>query len=319
MQSIKDILDSKSNVTFEPTISLFENAIVINYKKVGTRFLRELASYPNDINFDNKQIDIQFKRDQFGMFDNSNRIDYFTNPYYVWTPWDWDDNFDIKNSYTNWNTLADFLSSQNCNNFTELLLNNKDKDIIFLVRNPIDRFFSGLIQIIATYVDILKNDVFERELLKKIKNLTDSDIDVFINSFDLYTINDIVETQLPTYIEFLIEMKWDLILQDIHTENYLHNYKEFIYNISDKSKIKIIDLEDCKSNSAGTFFASLQPNVDLSTFWMNKNQKIESNKHLYNNVIKIIEKTNPEVIFHFLKKEYANYLELKTSKFFVKI
>jgi hypothetical protein len=318
MQNIKNTLKGQSNVTFEPTISLFEKAIVINYKKVGTRFLRELASYPNDIDFDNNQIDIQFKRDQF-INDDINKIDYLSNSYYIWTPWDWDNNFDIKNSYKNWNTLADFLSSQNCNNFTELLLNNKNKDIIFLIRNPIDRFFSGLIQIMVTYIDMLKNEKSERELLKKIKNLSDADIDVFINSFNLYTTNDIVEVHLPTYIQFLIEMKWDLILQDIHTENYLHNYKEFIYNISDKTKIKIIDLEDCQSDSAGTFFASLQPKVDLSTFWMGKNQKIESNKHLYNNVIKIIEELNPEVIIHFLKKEYANYLELKTSKFFVKI
>jgi hypothetical protein len=171
----------------------------------------------------------------------------------------------------------------------------------------------------VTYIDMLKNDVSERELLKKIKNLTDDDIDVFINSFNLYTTNDIVETNLPTYIQFLIEMKWDLILQDIHTENYLHNYKEFIYNITDKTKIKIIDLEDCQSDPAGIFFASLQPSIDLTPFLMNKTQKIESNKHLYNNVVKIIEDTKPEVIFHFLKKEYANYLELKTSKFFVKI
>mgnify|MGYP007100212632 CR=1 FL=1 len=78
-------------------------------------------------------------------------------------------------------------------------------------------------------------------------------------------------------------------------------------------------MEDCQSDSAGIFFASLQPSIDLTPFWMNKTQKIESNKHLYNNVVKIIEDTKPEVIFHFLKKEYANYLELKTSKFFVKI
>jgi hypothetical protein len=126
MQNINSMLKGQSNVSFEPTLSLFETAIVINYKKVGTRFLRELASYPNNINFDNKQIDIQFKRDQFRN-DDINKIDYLSNSHYIWTPWDWDNNSDIKDSYEKWNNLSDFLTSENSNNFTELLLNNTNR------------------------------------------------------------------------------------------------------------------------------------------------------------------------------------------------
>ena len=319
MKIINNILESQSNVTFEPTLSLFEKAIVINYKKVGTRFLRELASYPNNIHVDNKQIDIQFKRHQFKECDGINELNYLIQTHYVWTPWDWEDNFDVKNTYKNCNNLSDFLHSEKSKNFTDLLMNNTNKDIILLMRNPNDRFFSGLIQVLTSYIDVLKNEISERELLKKLKNLSDSDIDQFTNSFNLYNIDTFVVSHLPTYISFLIETKWNLILQDIHTENYLHNYIELIHNISDKSKIKIIDLEDCNSDSAGEFFASLQPNINLNEFWTNRKQKIESNRHLYDNVVSIIEDIKPEVIFHFLKKEYANYLELKTSKFFVKI
>jgi hypothetical protein len=319
MKVINNILESQSNVTFEPTLSLFEKAIVINYKKVGTRFLRELSSYPNNIHTDNKQIDIQFKRYQFKECNGMNELSYLIKNNYVWTPWDFEDNYNLTDTYKNWNNLSDFLNSEKSENFTKLLLNNENKDIVFLVRNPIDRFFSGLIQVLAAYIDVLKIDKTERELLKKLKNVSDSDIDKFIELFNLYTIDEFVESHLHIYISFLIEAKWNLILQDIHTENYLNNYIELIHNISDKTKIKIIDLEDCNSDSAGEFFSSLQPNVDLNQFWNNRNQKIESNKHLYNNVIKIIENTQPEVIFHFLKKEYANYLELKTSNFFVKI
>lgn len=319
MEQIKNRLYIQSNVTFEPTISIFKKAIVINYKKVGTRFLRELASHPNDVNEDNKQIDLQYRRDQYNSnVGESDTLQYLNKQYHIYTPWDWDSNLDMVESYKNWHSLQDFLDSEGVSNFTELLLENPNKEIVFLVRNPIKRFFSGIVQVLAAYLEQLKDET-EREQLKLIKNLQDSDIDYLIEAFEFQHNNNKATEIIHIYIEYLIQTKWDLILQDIHTENYLQHYIEFIYNIKDKSKIKIIDLDDCNSDSAYEFFREIRDDEELRLFWKRRRQYIDSNKHLYDSAIDILGGSEDDTIFHYLKREYACYEELINSKHFVKI
>ena len=67
---IEDDICGLYNYTFEPTINLFKNALVFNYKKVGTRFFREIVSYPHNINKQNKQLDLSFRPRQFNQLLN---------------------------------------------------------------------------------------------------------------------------------------------------------------------------------------------------------------------------------------------------------
>jgi hypothetical protein len=323
MKQIHDRLYNQSNVTFEPTLNFFKNAIVINYKKVGTRFLREIVSYPNDVNIDNKQVDIQYRRDQFKSHTYSlNNLHYLDSNHYIQTPWDWVDNLDIVKSYKDWNDLDSFLKYQNVNNFTELLLENSDKEIVLLMRNPIERFFSGIVQVLLAFIEDLKTNQKERNGLKLIMNKSDSDIDNLINNLEnsLYIKhNNPMQETITPYINYLIDYKWDLILQDIHTENYLHHYIELIYNIKDKSKIKIIDLKDCNSDSAYNFFSELRGDNELEMLWSDRKNKIDSNKNLYNIAIDTPQTNMDSAIFHYLKGEYGYYERLTNSKYFVKI
>lgn len=43
---MSDISYNFDNIIFEPTISILKNALLINYKKVGTRYFNEISSYP---------------------------------------------------------------------------------------------------------------------------------------------------------------------------------------------------------------------------------------------------------------------------------
>ena len=45
--SIENRVSHLSNIVFEPTLTIFDNVIVFNYKKVGTRFFQTLAELPS--------------------------------------------------------------------------------------------------------------------------------------------------------------------------------------------------------------------------------------------------------------------------------
>ena len=63
--TIENRVSHLSKIVFEPTLTIFDNVIVFNYKKVGTRFFHTLAELPsssNNIINNSKQIDIKFAK-----------------------------------------------------------------------------------------------------------------------------------------------------------------------------------------------------------------------------------------------------------------
>lgn len=330
---IEDDICGLYNYTFEPTINLFKNAVVFNYKKVGTRFFREIVSYPHNINKQNKQLDLSFRPHQFNeLLNDVNKIQYKSKTLYVYTSLDNENNSnDIKFSYNNILNQSDFLKYFGFNSFNNLILNNTN-DVIFVIKNPLKRFFSGLSQIIISFKEKIKYDIEEIMLLKNITNISDYQLGIFLKDFNL-TKNDLFDktgkyddqviTSYITIMMYILQYRWEFILQDIHTDNYLKNYQELIDNISDNSKIKIIDLDDCKSKSALKFFSNLRGDDLLENVWDEFiENKIESNSFIYDEIFNNIEHKNKIInsaLPHYLKNEQLAYLQLKESKYFVKI
>jgi hypothetical protein len=320
-------LYSYSNITFEPTINIFKNAILFNYKKIGTRFFRELLVYPNSIWETNRQLDIQFNR--ISLTDNLNspnnlKLRYKT--YYITTPWDMDvDNHKEYMDSLKWDSTESFLNDMEVDSFTELLLENTKKDIIFLIRNPLERFFSGIIQVMQADLEILQESAHHRNIFKTLTDITDDGIRNLIKHYNVDVLDENLNIEnLKKYFKYILEYRFDKIYEDIHTEPYLQGYKELIYNIKDDSRIKIVNLDDCNnSQSSIDFFTNLDDNPNLEEFFKSKNfiTKQSSNKfassflvEMYNN-----EEFKTPSVYHYLKREYAEYLNLMSSKYFVKI
>lgn len=335
---------------FEPTLNIFKNGIIFNYKKVGSRFLREIASGGNGKIFtDNKQIELLIKNKQDNQLDDiylnlNNSIQYQFTQKYVVAPWHINKMAifnkiennrvtNLVNSYTIWKDDISFLNSFGKSNYSELFFEN-DSDIIFLIRDPLDRFVSGLTQIIHIFMDIIETFPNELSFFKKNSEITEMNIDDLIRVYKIHfyqppdLVKYIPESVIIKIFKYILRYKWELIFQDIHTESYLSHFRELIYNIKDKSKIKIIDLNHLKSRKSMDFFCELRGDSIPLEIYSNIDSHIESNKIIYN-VIKsnILEHNinfdtfnniyNP--VSYFLRNEIHNYINLITSPYLLKL
>jgi hypothetical protein len=231
-----------------------------------------------------------------------------------------------KNSF---NTVESFLEN-NGGSMNNFFLNNK-KDIYFVIRNPKKRFLSGITQVAASYVMHLLKESDEKNKIKSLTDITDSEIDYIYNNYDLYfndkeeldegslSINDI--NIFIKIILYIIQHKPNLYYYDAHTQNYLSNYKELIYNIKDKNKIKIIDLEDCKKKSAYELFNTWSDNVDYIQAYNNTEGHVISNKKMYKYIEETLNDNSlfTESLYNFLLTEMKEYKELKNSKYFINL
>jgi hypothetical protein len=345
----KEELEEKwSNIkfesSFEPTLNPFKNGLLVNYKKVGTRYMGQLLSLPLDIKDSKIQMDLIIKKQPIRLNNNLLNSEQYIIKYendikFCYT--DFDKTYDnIENSYKEkyieYTSSLEFLKYCEVNNYNELFFNNK-KDIIFLIRNPIHRFFSGIIQVLyIILIDIDSN----KELAEEIKFYTKLDVDELkyiyklisnywnINEEELSTLK---KNELELLFSFIIEKQWNKLFQDIHTQNYLFNYIEWIYNIKDKSKIKIIDLKDCRTNKSFDFFSSLIGNDILGSYrinstppktnWEFMGDETGSNKKIYNlfysKFINSGNKLQHSSIYYYLKDEYEIYDSLINSPYFV--
>jgi hypothetical protein len=320
-------LDSYSNIKFEPTINIFKNAILFSYKKIGTRFFKQLLAYPNSIeDSNNRQLDIHFNRIYDNTFNGNLKLLY--KNYQIETPWDLisDDVNHIKTLKTlKWDSNKSFFKDMKVKNFTELFLKNKTKDIIFLVRNPVERFFSGMIQVINYQLEELRESESKRNLLKDVVGMTDHQLKNLIRYFNIENLDENLDVEnLKKYFIYILDHRFGQIYQNIHIEPYLHGYRELIYNIKDDSKIKVINLDDCDdSYSSINFFTELDDNPDLRDFFKHNSfeSKKFSNKFAYSFLMEMYENNEFRTpnVFHHLKTEYCDYLDLISSKYFVKI
>jgi len=326
--TIENRVESLSHIVFEPTLTIFDNVIVVNYKKVGTRFFQTLADLPSSSNniFNNsKQIDIKFvKIDGIVPSDKYNQIfkTKLTN-YLI--------EFDFEHHDGEWKDADSFLKYNNVENITDFFKKNK-KPFIFVVRNPEERFFSGATQILTSYCTETLTDKDEQNEIKKIFDITDYDLqkvmersnEFFEDSFNQrldwgHTTTDGVES-FAKILLYVLEYKWDLIMQDIHTETYLDNIKSLLIEIDDK-KNKIIDLNQCNTKNAFEFFDTFTNDFIYSTDYNKIIKSKQSNLHIYDFLVKMHDNDvhTMEAIPHLLKKEYSYYKELINSSYFYNI
>jgi hypothetical protein len=329
----------KFESSFEPTLNPFKNGLLVNYKKVGTRYMGQLLSLPFDPRDSKIQMDVIIKKNPDEFNTNQYIIKYENDIKFCYTefdkPCDDIENFP-KQKYIHYTNSIEFLEYCEVNNYNELFFNNK-KDIIFLIRNPIHRFFSGIIQVL--YIILFDIDT-NKELVEEIYFYTKLDIGDLKNLYTtiLYAPNinetdlsNLKKNQLELLFSFIIEKQWNKLFQDIHTRNYLFNYVEWIYNITDKSRIKIIDLKDCRTNKSFDFFSSLLGNDILGSYrtdsdspttnWEFLGGETESNKKIYNlfysKFINSGNKLRESSIYYYLKDEYEIYDSLINSPYFV--
>lgn len=312
-----------STVFFEPTYTIFDNAVVLNYKKSGTRFFAHMAAYPyNYWQENNHQYDMCFSRKQFDSSDDTrNYLNFDFGTYYA------NINFEQEgyiNTPNNYNSFYDNYGVSDINNF---VLNNP-KNLYVVIKNPIDRFLSGLVQILDVYLrEQLISDV-EKERLQKFVDITDFEIEHIKSNFDKM-FNQFAEniqydaldmSLVAKVLNFIIQYNTNYWMKDMHTQNCLHAVKEIIYNNIDKNKIKIISLEHCKSKRAFRLFDSWNNEKSVFDMYNEKSKYVMSNKIIYDCIYKYdFSQDNREILSNYLKDEYSHYSSLIQSKMYLNL
>jgi hypothetical protein len=328
---LKRIEDLSMSV-FEPTFTFFDNTIVINYKKTGSRFFEILCKAPIGHPYDNTpdgddystQIDTKFKLLSESIKDynvlNSKGVDYLIE-------------FECNQraSILKWKTYAEVLENAEVNSIDELLKNPKKK-LTFVIKNPIDRFFSGIIQILIMYITETLKDETERDRLKRYTGLTDSDIKYVWRRSDSFfsenfhnklilnheTLDGI--DKFITICTYLLENRFDLILQDIHTECYLDSMKFLIDGIENEN-YQIIDIGECHTNKAYKLFDGFSNTIKYSDYFDVLSKTKYTNRHIYDFLYKLYDGPYGKLnaVTHLLKKENSYYQILKNSNHFVSL
>lgn len=330
---------------FNPTINIFKNGIVINYKKVGSRFMESIASgediatKPSTI-YTNNTLDFSMFSDYQGGDDTFlTTLNYKLSNRLVYAPWHWDvlyaQHGDATSQTTRWKNDLEFFKDQNVNSYNDFFLKN-NRDIIFVIRDPLLRFFSGLYQNVQTYLVALSDDNDEVELLKKRTNLSPEAISkliyIFLNTdCDPTELVKTVEDELVEIYKYFLTYKWDLIAQDVHSEPYLIHFREMMYNIEDHSKIKVIDLAQLKSKSACEFFCKLRGDDVIRPMYDNIDNTVNrvSNVPVYSKILndyyrtgKLVQRSfgrDFSLIDDYLKYELVIYNDLINSPYFINL
>lgn len=320
---------------FEPSLTMFDKNLVINYKKVGTRFLREIASGGIlKMETDNKQIDcIISSMPMANASIDSNKLSYKFSTNYITMPWHTPDNKNyLLKSFSVWKDDISFLDTLGVKSYTELFFENEN-NITFIIRNPIERFFSGVIQISTAYFCDLKNNTTDINRFKNILGESDDTValilDIFTNEkFNSTLLNQSFSQELIIKLySYFLQNNWPLVTCDIHTEPYLIHFKELMYNVNNSSKIKIIDLSHMRSNKSVEFFSELSSNNIKNTIRSTK-ETIDTNLSLSNILIeaynrgtfsKSILNMKIDFIHDYLKDEMIAYNQFINSKHFINL
>jgi hypothetical protein len=325
-------VEALSMSVFEPTFTFFDNTIVVNYKKTGSRFFEILCKapigtpYSNEPDGDNfsTQIDAKFKLLNEHIKDynvlNLKGVNYLVE-------------FDVSQrvSLLKWHTYSDILKNAEVDSIDTLLKNPKKK-LTFVIKNPIDRFFSGVIQILIMYITESLKDEKERDRLKRYTGLTDSDIKYVWKRSDMFfsenfhsklKLNHETMDGIDKFMiicSYLLENRFDLILQDIHTESYLDSMKFLIDGI-ENDNYQIIDISQCDTHRAYELFDGFSNNINYSDYFDLLSQTKYTNRHIYDFLYKLYDGPNGKLtaVTHLLKKENSYYQILRNSDHFVNL
>lgn len=325
---LEEAINNVTTYVYNPSVTIFDSCIFIQYKKVGTRYISGIASYPFSEMEDCYQIDLFFQTtsDSVEIVHEYNHLHTQFYDSYVQTKFDVDlENqspayFNEMGKFKKFTNTKEFLEYGGVKNFTEFCFDNP-KDLYFVIRNPIDRFLSGVVQTLLTSTNAFIFDQKHRDEIKFHTKLSDADLKIVSKTFsnansDVAILNEIPNNILFPIIEYTLEKKWDILFDDVHTENYLHNINEWMYNIKDKSKIKIVDVSQFSSDKAKKLFSSIRPDIDLTPGFKSINHYKSSNKEVYSNFL--VNNSMKNLSFYsYLKTEMQIYLNLKNSPYFV--
>lgn len=328
---------------FEPTLTLFKNALVINYKKIGTRFMGTISSLPDKHIDDKKQFELYFfsqPRDNYegDIYKTYNSLG---NEEYIYTSFDmWEQDILLSESeevikqtkeryigFNSFKTTSELLNNEDVKTINEFLFKNPHKDIVLILRNPLRRFISGAVQLIHHIVEDMPNNESLRNEFRFFTGLEHDDLrflyKLLRTNSSLIKPEDISEKDenaIYHIINYVVNRRPDLTFQDIHTQNYLRFYIDFINKIEDKSRLKIINIDDCKNPSASKFFDKLRGDTIVSDNFDNLLNHRESNDFLYNIFVKKfvgdINFWNSSLRFY-LESEYYNYHMLINSPYYI--
>ncbi len=328
---------------FEPTLTIFKNALVINYKKIGTRFMGMISSLPEKFDDDKKQFELYFHSEEKGGYvsDVYHTYNSFGNKEYIYTSFDmWEQDMintpseeviqQTKERYIGFNkfkTTSELLKIENAKTINEFLFKNPHKDIVLILRNPLRRFISGAVQLIHHIVNDIPNNELLRDEFRFFTNLEHDNLrflykllktnPAHIKSED---ISEKDANAIHNIINYIVNRRPDLTFQDIHTQNYLRFYIDFINKIEDKSRLKIISIDECRTPSAAKFFDTLRGDTIVSDNFDKLLNHRESNDFLYNIFVKkFVADSNfwNSSLRFYLESEYYNYHMLINSPYYI--
>jgi hypothetical protein len=242
-----------NNHTFNnPTlcISVIDNYLVFTTKKNGSRYFEDLS-----INKDWERVDTinLYLHNHLDFHDS--QLNYKISDY----------NIEISpNTPMDMELFFKFLDIENFNDIFSEKVFEKYK-FIFIVRNPLDRFFTGFFEVVDSIIGVLQYDarsLYTFEIIKK-----------YFNIDDYNSLHNLTQDK----INFILNEYTQSINSNIFNDEHLSLWNTFLLNFLQKenllNKVQIIDLND--SEKLSIFDNLSQPS---NKPWLNGWLNDESNK-----------------------------------------
>ena len=114
-----------------------------------------------------------------------------------------------ESGFVKFNSNASFFKHEGVNSWNELLFENPHKDIVFLIRNPLERYVTGCVQILFMLIDEIPNNEQIRNELKFYVDLDDSELrnlykflrtNNFVKNMDFKSLNYTAISKILKYI-----------------------------------------------------------------------------------------------------------------------
>jgi hypothetical protein len=195
------------------------------------------------------------------------------------------------------------------NEFKNILNGKSEKDLIIVIRNPIYKFISGVIE--DVFDQIRKSSTLQSYIIEKSNNISLKDL------FNKNNIDDnIFKELIINHLNFVVDS--ELTISNGHSRFFNNTFFNFlsVNNRINTSKIKIIDMDNPNINITN-FITSYYPDTNKNhDFWTNRAfYKIvfdvlgdvkNNNKKIFDVIIKDID--NDYYYYSIIKKLYKNNL-----------
>jgi hypothetical protein len=215
-------------------ISVYKNNIIFTTKKIGSRFFEDISvidKRPNSVD-----IDLQYnKKYEYDVSENSII------------------------------TKSEFFSLLDISSFDELFSESflKNYNLIFIIRDPLKRFFTGFVELIDWYYGFLMADRVSRWMFEK-------HFKINIGKKPYYNLRTDLKTEsINKILNEFASIPDEKYLNDEHLSNWNTFVYNFINDLQITNKVKIIDLDDKKDMEF--FPIKWQPsNKEILHNWLNR-------------------------------------------------